>query len=181
MQRVSNTPKIFKEVNGLYKIIPLIPFRKTVGVSFDIVPKNILSHVDGLDRVIHRGGALSPGSLGAVKRPWYMHPHQEDHLLVLVGIRYTDLYTPTHGRIERFEVSADCIKKNGKVVFKGAAILSWPPHVFHRIRSSKKYGSASLNIARRSKGFDIKTNFSIYDVNTKNKTYHVIRAGYLDQ
>ena len=65
---MSNTDKIFEEVKGLYKIIPLKPFRRTPGVFFDIVPCDILLRIDGIDRVIHNGGAISPGQVGAVER-----------------------------------------------------------------------------------------------------------------
>ena len=178
---MKNLPKIFKEVKGLYKIIPLRQFRKTVGVSFDIIPMEIFPRIDGLDRVLHKGGAISPGSVGKIKRPWYMHPYQEDYLLVLQGTRYTEIYAPEHGNIERFEISPNCIKHNKKTIYRGPAILSWPCNVFHRIRSSSKEGSASVNIAVRHKRFNLRTNFSIYDVDLKNGNYNVIREGHLDQ
>ena len=173
--------EVFEEVKGLYKIIPLKPFRETPGVSFHVVPKDIFTRVDGIDRVVHTGGAISPGPVGDVERPWYMHPFQEDYLLVLQGIRYTDVYTVDHGIIERFEVSADKIVKNGKVLYDGPAMLVWPCSVFHRIRSDDKIGSISLNFAVRHDGFDIDTNFSIYSVDVEKGKYKVIRKGSLDQ
>ena len=166
---------------GLYKIISLQPFRQTVGVRFDIVPTSIFPSIDGIDRVLHQTGAVSPGPVGDVSAPWYMHPHQEDYLLVLQGTRYTDVYTPEHGRVEQFEVTPEYIKKNGRLVFDGPAMLVWPCGVFHRITSDSATGSASLNFAVRHEGFDIKTNFNIYDVNTQTGAYHVIREGHLDQ
>ncbi len=172
---------MIEEVSGLYKIVPLKPFRKTEGVSFDVVPMDMIPRVDGMDRVIHTGGAVSPGKVDAVDRPWYMHPHQEDHLLVLQGTRYTDIYTPDHGKIESFDVSSVCIKKNGEIVSEGPAILVWSCGVFHRIKSDDKTGSASLNLATRYEGFDIDTNFSIYDIDTNTGEYRVIREGHLDQ
>ena len=65
---------VFKEVKGLYKIIPLKSFRKTPGVFFDIIPHELFPRIDGIDRVIHQGGAVSPGPIGDIERPWYMHP-----------------------------------------------------------------------------------------------------------
>jgi len=78
-----NMNGIFKEEEGLYKIIPLKLFRKTKGVSFDILPKEIVPKVDAVDRVIHSKSAVSPGPVGDVAEPWYMHPHQDDNLMVL--------------------------------------------------------------------------------------------------
>ena len=171
----------YQEVKGLYKILPLKPFRETPGVQFDIVPMEMFSRVDGIDRVIHKGGAVSPGPVGDVERPWYMHAYQEDYLLVVQGIRYTDVYTPQHGTVEHFEVAPQYIKKNGIVIYKGSAMLVWPCNVFHRIKSADEGGSASLNFAVRNKGFNVDTNFSIYDINTSTGEYTVIREGYLDQ
>lgn len=46
---------------------------------------------------------------------------------------------------------------------------------------SGKNGSTSVNLATHYKGFDIKTNFNIYDLNTKTGNYRLIREGYKDQ
>jgi len=178
---MKNRSFIKEEVKGLYRIIPLVPFRRTPKVYFDFIPKDIFPNVSGYDRVIHEQGAVSPGPVGDVKYPWYMHPHQEDYLVVLHGTRVSELYTKENGTIEAFEVSRDLIKKNGKVIFEGPAILSWPRFVFHRVKSCEKQGSAALNFAVRYDGFDIKTNFSIYDLDIKSGKFHVIREGHLDQ
>ncbi|MDP8298727.1 MAG: hypothetical protein P9L88_02315 [Candidatus Tantalella remota] len=169
------------EIKGLYKIIPMTSFRRTEGVSFDILPEEIVSCISGVDRVVHDGGAVSPGPLGGVDRPWYMHPYQQDHLMVLRGKRTTELYTAVHGVTETFEVLPECVKTGGKVIHDGPAILSWPCNVFHRIKSSDEEGSASLNFAARGEGFDIKTNFNIYGLDTKTGKFTVLREGYLDQ
>jgi hypothetical protein len=179
-QKVMISRPIFDEVNGLYKVIPLKPFRKTPGVSFDVTPPGIIPRIDGIDRVLHENGAQSPGAVGSVDRPWYMHFYQEDYLLVLQGIRYTDIYTPQNGKVESFEVAPQYIKKNGGMFYDGPAMLVWPCNVFHRIRSCD-VGSASVNFAVRTKGFNIDTNFSIYDVNIDTGEYKVIREGHLDQ
>jgi hypothetical protein len=60
-------------------------------------------------------------------------------------------------------------------------MLVWPCCVFHRIRSDEKTGSASLNFAVRYEGFDVKTNFNVYDLDPADGEYRTIRAGYLDQ
>lgn len=172
--------RIIEEVEGLYRILELTPFRKTPGVTFDIFPMDAAPRIDGIDRVIHDHNAISPGSVGDVKRPWYLHQHQEDNLMVLHGVREVDIYTPKHGRVEHFTVYPDKILKNGELIVEGGAVLVWPTGVFHRIVSGPD-GSASVNLAVRHEGFDIRTNFSIYDLNTDTGEYRVIRQGYQDQ
>jgi hypothetical protein len=168
------------EVEGLYKVVHLKRFRETKGVRFDILPKELLTNVAGVDRVIHEGNAVSPGAIGDVLRPWYMHTHQSDNLLVLHGERHVDLYSTAHGKIERFVVTSNQIFKNGELLIEGPAMLVWPPNVFHRVESKEK-GSASLNFAYRSDGFNVDDNFSIYDLNTETKEFKVIRVGSEDQ
>jgi len=170
-----------KEVPNMYKIIPLSVLRRTPGVFFDAVPMEMFSKIDAIDRVIHEGGALSPGPIGNVSRPWYMHPHQQDNLLVLHGMRYVDIYLPEHGKVESFTVSPNQVIHGEEVVCDEPAMLVWAENVFHRIRSDEKTGSASVNFAVRNEGFDIRTNFNIYDVDTETGKYRVIREGHLDQ
>lgn len=171
---------LFDEEPGFWKIIKLKPFRRTEGVAFDILPMEVLQRIDGIDRVIHKHEAVSPGAVGTVARPWYFHPQQEDNLLVLQGMRTVDIFTLEHRRVETFTVEPDRVTRNGKLVFEGPAMLVWPTNVFHRIVSGSA-GSASLNFAVRNPGFDIDTNFSIYDLDTKTGEYRVIREGKLDQ
>lgn len=168
------------EVAGFYKIIELKAFRRTEGVSFDIVPMEMLPLVSGIDRVVHKSDALSPGSVGDVERPWYMHPYQEDNLLVLHGSRAVEIFTMKYGRVESFVVEPERITMNGKVVYEGPAMLVWPTGVFHRIVSGKE-GSASLNFAARLPGFDVRTNFNVYDLDPVNKKSRLLRSGHLDQ
>ena len=170
-----------QEVKGLYCVIPLRVLRRTPGVAFDLVPTDAFPQISGLDRVIHEGGAVSPGPVGEVARPWYMHRYQEDNLVVLHGVRYVDIYTPTHGKIESFTVEPQGVYRGEEMIFDGPAMLVWPCGVFHRIRSSETLGSASLNFAVRYEGFDLKTNFNIYDLNPETGEYRVIREGHLDQ
>ena len=172
---------IFEEVVGLYRIIPLKVLRRTPRVSFDVVPPKAFPPADAINRVLHEGGAISPGPVGDVARPWYMHPYQDDNLIVLHGTRDVDIYTPVHGKVESFVVTPHTVEKNGRVVYDGPAILVWPRYVFHRIKSCEKEGSASLNFAVHYEGFDISTNFSVYDLNTETGEYRVVREGHLDQ
>ncbi|WP_138160294.1 hypothetical protein [Peptoniphilus catoniae] len=171
---------IIEEVKGLYRILKLKEFRKTEGVVFDVIGKSNVMKVDAIDRVIHKGAAISPGSVEGVERPWYMHTHQDDNLFVLAGERHVDLYSVEHGKVESFVVTPEYIEHNGKRVVDGGAVLVWPVNVFHRVRSGED-GSRSINLATHYEGFDIKTNFNIYDLNTETGEYKVIREGYKDQ
>ena len=172
---------VIQQVPNLYRIIPLEVLRKTPGVSFDLVPTEALPHIDGIDRVLHDGGAVSPGAVGEVERPWYLHPSQDDNLVVLHGTRFVDIYTQAHGRVESFTVTSHQIVHNGKTICDGPAMLVWPRGVFHRIRSDEEAGSASINFAVRYEGFDIRANFNVFDLDPASGEYRMIRAGYLDQ
>jgi len=172
---------VIEEVEGLYRIIGLRPLRRTPGVKFDMVELQSLVRIDAIDRVIHKGAAMSPGSVEGVERPWYMHTSQDDNLLVLHGTRHVDIYTPAHGRVESFTVTADQVMCGDRVLHEGAAMLVWPRGVFHRIISDPVEGSVSVNLATHYDGFDIETNFSIYDLDTTTGEHHVIRKGSLDQ
>jgi hypothetical protein len=177
-----NDELIFEEVENLYKIIPMKILRRTQKVLFDIVPvTSFAEKIGAVDRVIHEPGAISPGSVGNVERPWYMHTHQGDNLIVLAGERDVEIYTKEHGRIELFTVTPQQILKNGEIFYDKPAMLAWPRGAFHRIKSSDKSGSASINFAVHYEGFDIKTNFNIYDLNTDTGEYRIIREGHLDQ
>jgi len=171
---------VVDEVAGLYRIIPLNLLRKTPKVTFDCVPLAALSRIDAIDRVLHEGGAVSPGPVGEVARPWYMHPSQDDNLLVLFGTRHVEIYTPERGKIEEFTVTPNEISHNGQVIVQGGAMLVWPRRVFHRIRTGAE-GSASLNFAVHYPGFDIRTNFNIYDLDPASAAFRVIREGHQDQ
>ncbi len=149
--------KIIKEVKGLYKIIEFKTFRMTPGVTFDLLPIDMFEHIDSIDRVLHKKRAVSPGPVGNIEKPWYMHPYQEDNLVVLHGIRHVDLYTPEHGKVEYFTVTPDSVYLNNELVVRGSVMLVWPKKVFHRIVSGDD-GSASINMAVHYDGFDINTN-----------------------
>lgn len=169
-----------KEIQGLYRIVDLVKLRRTEGVLFDKIPEEFLVNLGGVDRVIHKSNAISPGSIAGVERPWYMHTHQSDNLVVLEGERHIDLYNTTHGKIEHFIVTKDQIWHNGELVCDYPAVLTLPPYVFHRVESKEK-GSASINFAQRTSDFDIKHNFNIYDLNTDTGEYRLLRDGFKDQ
>jgi hypothetical protein len=171
--------KILHEVPGFYRIIPLIPVRRTSGVYFDRPPLEEIPRIDAVDRVIHERGAISPGPVGEVKRPWYMHPNQDDNLIVLNGTRHVDIFTPEHG-LQRFTLTPNQIIQESKIVYDGSAMLVWPRNVFHRIVSGET-GSASINFAAYYPGLDMRTNFNIYELDTQTGKYQMIRAGSEDQ
>ena len=171
---------IVYEIPGLFKVIRLVEFRKTPGVRFDILPRKVLPKIDAVDRVLHEVGAVSPGPVAGVKRPWYMHPYQDDNLMVLYGTRYVELYTKKHGRIEKFEVTANSVRQTGGPLIDFPSMLAWPRGVFHRIVSGET-GSASVNFAVHYPGFDINTNFNIYKLDEETGEFKVIREGFRDQ
>jgi hypothetical protein len=172
---------IVDEIPRLYRVIRLKRLRKTPGVDFDMIPGDQLPKIDAVDRVIHQQGASSPGPAGEVERPWYMHPCQDDNLMVLHGIRYVDIYTVAHGKVETFVVTPDYVMRNGELVVDGPCILVWPRGVFHRIVSDENTGSVSVNLATHYVGFDLRTNFDIYDLDPKTGVYRLLREGHLDQ
>lgn len=172
--------EIIDEVEGLYQVIQFEDFRKTPGVTFNMMPQSIINRADSLDRVIHGNKAISPGPIGNTVRPWYMHDYQDDNLAVLHGTREVDIYTPAHGKVEHFTVTANDVYKNGVLIAQGGAMLVWPKGVFHRIVSGVE-GSASINLAIHYEGWDVKNNFNIYKVNTQTGEFSLIREGFRDQ
>jgi hypothetical protein len=172
---------VVEQVEHVYTILRLFRLRETPGVSFDVLPHKLVPRVDAVDRVIHEAGALSPGSVGDVERPWYMHPGQDDHLMVLAGKRYVELYSPILGRVVSFEVEPDRIVREGEPICDMACLLVWDRGVFHRIRSDAEVGSRSVNLATHYPEFDIDTNFNIYDLDLATGEFHVLRRGAEDQ
>ncbi len=172
-------PDIIYKIDGLAHVIPFTVLRQTKGVDFQAIP--FIEGMNALDRVIHDEDAFSPGTVEEVLRPWYMHPQQDDNLITLAGTRIVELYTPAHGKIETFEISASQITHNGKVVCNGPGLLGWPPYVFHRNHSPYVGGSTSINLAIRFKNFNIDTEFNIYDMDTQTGKYRMIRKGSLNQ
>ncbi|MBN2852286.1 MAG: hypothetical protein JXQ23_06060 [Clostridia bacterium] len=172
--------EIVHQVPDLYTIVKLKQFRKTPGVSFDVITSAFLPRIDSVERVMHESYAFSPGMVDTIERPWYMHPYQDDHLLVLQGTREVDVYTKAYGKIVTFTITPHQIFKDGALFYDGDALMIWPRGVFHRV-SSKSEGSSSINLAVHYPGFSDRNNFNIYSLNTLNGDYKVIREGHLDQ
>ena len=101
-------------------------------------------------------------------------------VIVLQGVRYVEIYTKAHGRIESFIITPERIEQNNRILFDGPGLLVWPRGVFHRIKSGEN-GSASINLATHYEGIDMRTNFNIYSLDIKTGEFRVIREGHLDQ
>jgi len=170
---------VIDEVRGFYSIIELKPLKRGSDVALDIMPMEYLSHIDGIERVVHRRFALSPGSVGEVERPWYMHACQEDTLLVLHGSRSVELYAARHRRIESFVVEPERIVHDGETVYDGPATLMWHAGVFHRSTTGDA-GAASINFSARLEGFDPLKNYNVYDLDIVRAKATLLRSGYLD-
>jgi len=67
-----------------------------------------------------------------------------------------------------------------KYYFDGPAMIVWPSGIFHRIISGVE-GSISVNFSTRTKDFDIKNNFNIYQLCTTTGEYSIIKEGHEDQ
>tara|TARA_B100000575_G_scaffold292810_1_gene302212 strand:+ start:1619 stop:2191 length:573 start_codon:yes stop_codon:yes gene_type:complete len=171
----------------MYRIIPLRMLRRTKGVKFDEMVPSDIPKISGIDRVIHGPNSISPGPIEdpdvgvvPVKRPWYMHPGQDDNLLVLQGTRYIDIFDPKTKQKASFIVTPDKVYKNDKLYFDGPAMVVWPAGIFHRIISGVE-GSISVNFSSRTEKFDINDNFNIYNLCTNTGEYHLLKEGHEDQ
>jgi len=164
----------------MYRIIPLRTLRKTQGVFFDEIVPSDIPLISGIDRVIHKANSISPGPIDNVKRPWYMHDAQDDNLLVLQGTRYVDIYCPEVKKKQSFIVTPHKIWKNGKLYCDYPAMIVWPKGIFHRIISGED-GSISINFATRTTGFNLQTNFNIYDLDLKSGKHTLLKKGVENQ
>ncbi len=169
---------------NMYRLIPLRMLRRTSGVIFDEMVPSDIPKIDGIDKVIHSANSISPGPIKdsdpPCNRPWYMHPGQDDNLMVLQGTRYIDIYCPVKKEKASFIVSPDKIYKNDKLYYDGSAMIVWPAGIFHRIISGEE-GSISINFATRTDKFNLDNNFDIYNLNTDTGEYKVIKSGIDDQ
>jgi hypothetical protein len=163
----------------LFHIIPFSLLRHTDNVDFHSIP--YLDQINSMDRVIHSPWAVSPWKVWEVAEWWYMHPSQEDNLITTSWTRIVELYHPKFSdwKIEKFELWDKYIKHNWKIICDWPGILGWPTWVYHRNNSPE--GSASLNLWIRFKGFNVDTEFNIYDIDLKTNKVSVIRKGSLDQ
>lgn len=168
----------------LYRLFPMRILRRTTGVKFDEMVPSDIPKIHGIDRVIHGPNSISPGpvedSTVPVKRPWYMHPGQDDNLMVLQGTRYVDIFNPNTKEKASFIITPEKVYKNDKLYYDGPAMVVWPAGIFHRIISGDE-GSISINFATRTKKFDINDNFNIYNLNVSTGEYSVLKDGSEDQ
>lgn len=164
----------------MYRIIPLRILRRTEGVKFDEIVPSDIPIINGIDKVIHGPNSISPGPIENVKRPWYMHTHQDDNLMVLLGTRFVDIYDVKTKTKASFIVTPDKIYKNEKLYCDYPAMIVWPSGIFHRIISGPE-GSISINFATRHKGFDLKNNFNIYNLDVATGNHELVKDGYEDQ
>lgn len=168
----------------MYRLIPMRVLRRTTGVKFDEMVPSDIPVIHGIDRVIHAPNSISPGPVEdctpPVKRPWYMHPGQDDNLMVVQGTRYVDIYDPKIKQKASFIVTPDKIYKNNKLYYDGPALVVWPAGIFHRIISGEE-GSISINFSTRTNDFDLKTNFNVYDLCLMTGKYNLIKDGEDDQ
>ncbi len=165
-------------IENLCFVLPLKVLRTTPNVGFMAV-EGVIEDISGIDLVTHQAGGKSPTIEGDDIWYWYMHTDQEDKLVVHQGRRLVQLYSQKHGQVENFEVTANAIYHNSEKIYDGAAILGWPPRVFHRVHSPE--GSLSTNYASRNEDFDIDTNFNIYTLDIEKGEYQSVRLGALDQ
>jgi hypothetical protein len=173
----SKDSEIIKKIEWLFHVIPLKRLRHTDKVDFDIM--SFFHEFNGIDIVTHQPWAYSPWRAWWKSELWYMHRWQEDNLITLSWNRYVELYTKEHWKIEKFEISHNCIKWDWKIIHDWPWILWWPTWVFHRNYSPE--GSSSMNFAVRDEKFNVDTEFNIYDLDTKNWEFKVARLWKLDQ
>ena len=165
----------------MYRLILVL--RRTTGVVFDEMVPSDIPKIDGIDKVIHSPNSISrtcgrfPSTM---QTPWYMHPGQDDNLLVLQGTRYIDIFCPTRKEKASFIVTPDKIYKNDKLYYDGSAMIVWPAGIFHRIISGEE-GSISVNFSTRTNKFNLDDNFNIYYLNTYTGEYNIIKDGSDDQ
>lgn len=168
----------------MYRLIPLRALRRTTGVKFDEMVPSDIPKIDGIDRVIHGSNSISPGPMEdvdpACKRPWYMHPGQDDNLMVLQGTRYIDIFCTKQMQGASFIVTPEKVYKNDKLYYDGPAMVVWPAGIFHRIISGEE-GSISINFSTRTSKFNLDDNFNIYNLDRKTGDYTLLKDGSDDQ
>jgi hypothetical protein len=174
----TSTPR---QIPGLYHLIPLHPRHAAPGIHLHDLKLADVGEVTTIERLIHGRGAVSPAPVGYVLRPWHMHTHQIDNLLVLHGTRYVELYWSAHGSVERFTLKPDLILHGDNVLFEGAAIFGCPTGVFHRVVSCDREGSAALNLIVQRPGIDLRSNANLYDLDIASGQSRVVRAGHLER
>lgn len=168
----------------MYRLIPMRVIRHTSGAKFDEMIPSDIPFIHGINRVIHAPNSISPEPVEdctqPVNRPWYMHPGQDDNLIVVQGTRYVDIYDPKIRKKESFIVTPDKIYKNNKLYYDGPVMVVWPAGIYHRNISGDE-GSISINFSTRTNQFDFKTNFNVYDLCIMSGRFNLIKDGEDDQ
>ena len=148
----------------MYRLIPMRVLRRTSGVKFDEMVPSDIPLIHGIARVIHVPNSISPGPVEdctpPIKRPWYMHPGQDDNLMVVQGPRYVDIYDPNADKKSTYkEFNVKLIDKPKKAQYDVVVIL-----VAHNI--FKKIGIKNIKSFTRKNSiiYDIKYLFSPNDV-----------------
>ncbi len=123
--------------------VPIHVFRETPSVTFFDAS---VPHSDGSDVVVHHGAAISPPDDGEFPQ-FYVHHHQVDHNLVLIGSRCFTLLNPAWDQPHH-------------VVYLERAMgaLEIPLDTYHRSASGPE-GSLVLNQPERQREFKVATEF----------------------
>ena len=165
-------------IKYLASLTPLDSFRKTPEVKF-LKLDDVSKSSSAVNYIFHEPGAKSPQIENKKGHFWYMHTKQKDNMIVHRGYRIIELYSKRHGKKETFELSNNFVKLNGKIIYNGPAILSWPPLVFHRITSPK--GSVSTNYAYYYQNFTKEHNYNIFNLDLSNGNCKIVRQASLDE
>lgn len=168
----------------MYKIIPFRTsslqkkmIREGGNTRIEEIPflSNTLK-IEKINRIISKPNSILPESTGNYKRPWYMHKYRDNHLMVLQGTEYLDIYCPEKALKTTFIITPNKIYKNCKLYFDGPAMIVQPSGIFYRIINGKE-GSISLNFTmyHKSKYNNIKDESgAIYNIDLSTGDYFLI-------
>ena len=148
---------VFHEVPNLYRIIPLHVLRKTPGVSFDLVPTDVLPRMTASTASCMTATPFRPGRLATSIAPGICTLAKTTIFVILHGVRFIEIYIREHSRIESFEATPHQIRQDGQIVYDGPAMLVWPRRMLHRIRSDANVGSSSVKKTVAYEDFDVRT------------------------
>lgn len=123
--------------------VPIHVFRETPSVTFFDAS---VRGSNGSDVVVHHGPAVSPPDDGEFPQ-FYVHHHQIDHNLVLIGARSFTLLNPAWDQPHHV-VQLE----------RAMGALEIPTETFHR-SSSGPEGSLVLNQPERDRQFDVASEF----------------------
>lgn len=146
----------------MFELISFQRFRDTPSVQFfDITVKDS----NARDLVFHDGPATSPNNSAEGAWRFYLHPNQEDNLLVVSGGRTFYLVNfaweyPFH------EVRLDANRH----------ILRLPPGTFHRSVSDPN-GSLVINQAVRAQQATVESEFRVYNSADIPRLHRLLTSG----